>query len=226
MQRPLIFPALKKSPLLFLAIFLILLPALSCSRAEPKIAFGTLSLVYFQGERGPEERFSFFVIPEDDDGVEDLVDLYLYHDREGLCWRLSSDDWVSYESEGQTWVGSRNIAMLDNEALPRGQFRAVLVDKGGEQTERLFTFDAPAEAPHPFPFLYVRDGRYRIESEYPVHYFICYDAEGAVLRTLTVEALEGLLSSLELPKETRVIALWDEESEFFTSALTNVVSIN
>jgi hypothetical protein len=116
--------------------------------------------------------------------------------------------------------------MLNEETLPRGQFRAVLVDKGGEQTERFFTFDAPVEAPHPFPFLYISEGHYRIESEYPEHYFICYDEQGAVLRTLPVETLEGTLSSLELPKGTRAIALWDEESEFFTSALTNVMSIN
>jgi hypothetical protein len=158
-------------PLVSLVVFLLL----SCSRAEPNIAFGTLRLVYFQGEQGPEERFSFFIIPEDEDGDEDLADLYLYHDREGLCWHLTSDDWVTIQGEGQTWIGSRNIAMLDDAALPRGQFRAVLVDKGGEQNERLFSFDAPQEARHPFPFLYISDGRYRIESDYPEHFFICYD---------------------------------------------------
>ncbi|WP_232616762.1 hypothetical protein [Treponema primitia] len=202
-----------------------LLLALSCSRAEPNIAYGTLRLVYFQGSLGPEERFSFFVIPEDDDGIADLSDLYLYQDREGLCWHLTSNDWVVISNEGQTWVGSRNIAMIDDGVLPRGQFRAVLVDKGGEQTERLFSFDAPQEARHPFPFLHISNGRYSIESEYPEHYFICYDGTGAFLKTIPVEYSEGDLSSLDMPKETLAIALWDEESEYFTSALTDVVSI-
>ncbi|MFP3041466.1 hypothetical protein LQZ19_06545 [Treponema primitia] len=213
-----------RSMLCFL-ISLSLLSALSCSRAEPNIAFGTLRLVYFQGSRGPEERFSFFVIPEDDDGIEDLSDLYLYHDREGLCWHLTSNDWVVLSNEGQTWIGSRNIAMIDDGALPRGQFRAVLVDKGGEQTERLFSFDAPQEARHPFPFLHISNGRYSIESEYPEHYFICYDGAGAFLKNIPVEYSEGDLSTLDMPKETRAVALWDEESEYFTSALTDVVSI-
>jgi hypothetical protein len=206
-------------PLVSLVVF----PLLSCSRAEPSIAFGTLRLVYFQGAQGPEERFSFFIIPEDEDGDEDLADLYLYHDREGLCWHLTPDDWVTVQGEGQTWIGSRNIAMLDDAALPRGQFRAVLVDKGGEQSERLFSFDAPQDARHPFPFLYITDGRYRIESDYPEHFFICYDGSGAFLKNVPVPNLEGELSELGLPGDTRAVALWDEDSEYFTSALTDVV---
>jgi hypothetical protein len=207
-------------PLVSLFVF----PALSCSRAEPNIAFGTLRLVYFQGTQGPEERFSFFILPEDEDGDEDLADLYLYHDREGLCWHLTSEDWVVFRSEGQTWIGSRSIAMLDDAALPRGQFRAVLVDKGGEQSERLFSFDAPREARYSFPFLSISEGRYRIESEYPEHYFICYDGSGGFLKNVPVANLEGDLAELELPRETRAVALWDEDSEYFTSALTDVVS--
>jgi hypothetical protein len=207
----------------FLLLPLYVAPILSCSRAEPAIAFGTLRLVYFQGPQGPEERFSFFILPEDEDGDEDLADLYLYHDREGLCWHLTSDDWVAFRSEGQTWIGSRNIAMLDDTALPRGQFRAALVDKGGEQSERLFSFDAPQEARHPFPFLHIGEGRYRIESEYPEHYFICYDGSGAFLENVPVPNLEGELMALDLPTETRAVALWDEDNEYFTSALTDVI---
>jgi hypothetical protein len=214
---------LRRSPWFFLTASLFALQALSCSRAEPNIAFGTLRLVYFQGTQGPEERFSFFIIPEDEDGNEDLADLYLYHDREGLCWHLTSDDWVTLRTEGQTWIGSRNIAMEHNAPLPRGQFRAVLVDKGGEQSERLFSFDAPGEARHPFPFLYIEEDYYRIESEYPEHFFICYDASGSFLRNVPVINLEGPLSALDLPVETRAVALWAEESEYFTSALTDVV---
>jgi hypothetical protein len=208
---------------LFLILSLVL--TLSCSRAEPNIAYGTLRLVYFQGILGPEELFSFFIIPEDEDGLEDLSDLYLYHDREGLCWHLTSEDWVVVKNEDQTWIGSRSIAMIDDLPLPRGQFRAVLFDKGGEQAQRQFSFDAPREAPHPFPLLHVDEGRYRIESEYPEHYFVCYDNMGAFLKNVPVEMRAGELAVLGLPRETRAIALWAEESGYFTSALTEVVPI-
>jgi len=66
--------------------------AVSCSRTEPSIPYGFLELTYYQDRERPLERFSFFIIAEDDDGTENLADLYLYHDREQLRWHLSSDD--------------------------------------------------------------------------------------------------------------------------------------
>lgn len=203
----------------------LLIPA-GCSRAEPKIAYGTMRLVYYQGPEGPEERFSFFVLPEDEDGIEDVAELYLYHDSEGLAWQISSDDWISYEEEGQVWVGTYNIAMVDNGVLPRGQFRAVLVDKGGERSERTFSFDAPEEPRHPFPFLYIGEGRYRIDSAYPEHYFVCYDSQGLLLGAVAVSAQEGELEAFNFPPNTRAVALWDDDGEYYTSALTDVVSLS
>jgi hypothetical protein len=196
-----------------------------CSRAEPRIAYGTMRLVYYQGPERPEERYSFFVLPEDDDGIEDVADLYLYQDNEGLAWHISSDDWISHEEDGQIWIGTYNIAMVDNGVLPRGQFRAVLVDKGGEQSERLFSFDAPEESRHPFPFLYIGEGRYRIDSTYPEHFFICYNSQGESLGVVPVDALEGEIRDLNFPSTTRAVALWDDDSEYYTSALTDIVSV-
>jgi hypothetical protein len=199
---------------------------LSCSRSEPRIAYGSIRLVYYQGAEKPVERFSFFVLPEDDDGVEDLDSLYLYQDREGLSWQLKTDDWVAFDIEGQTWVGSHNLAMLDDETLPRGQFRAVLVDKGGERSERVFGFDAPEESRYPFPFLSIENGVYRIDSLYPEHSFICYDGEGNYLSTKALETTEGAIAELGLPGGARALSLWAEDREYFTSALTDVVSLD
>jgi hypothetical protein len=200
-----------------------------------------LRLVYFEelrsevpaeaeypGEIPPRdiiERYSFFIIPEDDDGLEDLDSLEIWYDREGLVWTLSFEDWVSVQHEGQTWIGSRSIAMIDNETLPRGQFRAVLTDKGGERSERLFTFDAPAAARFPFPFCVIGEGSYRIESLYPGHYFICYDGQGAVLGAVLLSSAGGDLAELELPPETRGVALWADDPEYSTAALTGVISL-
>ncbi|MDR1373857.1 MAG: DUF4265 domain-containing protein [Treponema sp.] len=214
----------------------------ACSRTEPKISYGVLRLVYFEEPREvpagdtadtprevppPDivEYYSFFIIPEDEDGLEDLDRLELCYDREGLIWSLSSEDWISLRHEGQTWVGSRSIAMIDGETLPRGQFRAALIDKGGEQSERLFAFDAPAEARFPFPRCVIGETFYRIESRYPGHYFICYDAQGAVLGVLPLSSSGGNLAELEFPPGTRGIALWADDPEYSTAALTGVVSL-
>ena len=196
----------------------------SCSRTEPKIAYGYIELVYYQGETRPEEKFSFFVIPEDEDGLENLSELILYHDREGLSWRLSPEDWIKYEGEGQTWIGSRGIAVEDEEILPRGQYRAVLINKGGEKSERSFSFDTP-ESPHPFPFFEISGGMYRIDSEYPVHHLICYDGQGNNAGIINLQGLEGPLSDLRISGNVRSVALWAEDPAYRTSALTDVASL-
>jgi hypothetical protein len=207
-----------------LGLFACLVILFSCSRTEPKISFGFLELVYYQGSAGPEERFTFFVLPEDDDGMENLAELQLRYDREGLRWVLTPEDWVSFEEEGRFWVGSRSIAMLGNEGLPRGLYRAVLINKGGEKSERAFAFDAPEYSRFPFPVLRINDGWYQIESQYPSNKFICYDAQGNVIHVLGLSDPGGPLSSLGIPQDTRSIALWAEDPEYLSSAMTNLVS--
>ncbi|MDR0998092.1 MAG: hypothetical protein LBL70_03415 [Treponema sp.] len=207
-----------------LGFFLCLVFLFSCSRSEPTIAFGFLELVYYQGSAGPEERFTFFVLPEDDDGIENIEELHLRHDREGLRWILTPEDWVSFEEEGRIWVGSRSIAMTGNEGLPRGLYRAILINKGGERSERTFTFDAPENRRFPFPVLRINNGRYQIESQYPSNKFICYNAQGTAIRVLSLTDSGGLLSSLDIPQDTRSIALWAEDPEHLSSAMTDLVS--
>ena len=198
---------------------------LSCSQTEPRIPFGFIELVYYQDSGGPLERFSFFIIAEDDDGIENLGDLYLYNDYEQLRWHISSDEWVTYTESGNTWIGTRSIANLENDTLPRGQYRAVLVNKGGERAERLITFDAPAAARLPFPSLEISEGQYTVNSLYPVNRLVCYDESGNYLVTVTLDSLAGSMGDLSVPDNARTAALWAQDSQFFTSAFTNVASI-
>jgi len=211
-------------PVLFvLAVFSPL--AVSCSRTEPKINFGFIELVYYQDKDKPQERFSFFIIPEDDDGIENLEELYLYHDREQLRWHITRDDWVTYTHEGTTWIGSRSIAIGEDERLPRGQFRAVLITKGGEKSERNFSFDAPAESRFPFPILQISQGRYTVISAYPENRLVCYDDQGNYIYSVNLTDLNGTLSDLKIPSQARTAALWAEDAQYFTSAITYVAAL-
>jgi hypothetical protein len=207
--------------LLIFAIFL----AVSCSKSEPKIAFGFIELVYYQDANKPQERFSFFIIPEDEEGVENLADLYLYNDREQLRWHIKSEDWVSYTLDGKTWIGTRSIAIGEDETLPRGRYRAVLVNKGGEKAERNFSFDAPEEPRFPFPVLEISNGEYAVTSQYPSNRLVCYDEQGNYVHTEILSSLSGQLSELDIPSNTRTAALWAEDAQYFTSAFTYVTSL-
>jgi len=207
------------------SFFLFLLLLVSCSRTEPVISFGFIELVYYQDEEKPMERFSFFIIPEDEDGVENLEELYLYHDREQLRWHITSADWVTYVHEGTTWIGTRSIAIDENEPLPRGQFRAVLVNKGGEKSERNFTFDAPEEPRFPFPTLEISGGRYTATSAYPSNRLVCYDEKGNHVFSTNLANLSGSVADLGIPSQARSAALWAEDTQYLTSAITYVTAL-
>ena len=211
--------------LIFFAIYL-LTGFISCSREEPEIVFGYIDLVLYSGRDNTyEERYSFFIIANDDDGVDNLSELYLYHDREGLRWLISAEDWVRHEEDGITWIGSRSIAMHEGSPMPRGQYRAVLVNRGGESTERRFTYDGPAEPPHPFPSLSISDGIYRIDSDYPLSHFVGYDMQGRAIQTLTITEKEASITTLRLSSNVRSVALWAEDPEYQLSAFTEAVPL-
>jgi hypothetical protein len=219
---------MRQSILKFLLLFslaVFLLQALSCSRTEPQITFGFIELVYYQSNDKPEERFSFFIIPEDEEGIENLEDLYLYHDREQLRWHLNCNDWVSYVHEGTTWIGSRSIAIGEGESLPRGQYRAVLVNKGGEKSERNFGFDAPEEPRFPFPVLTISGGSYTADSAYPINRLLCYDEQGNHIFSVNLSSLSGSVADLGIPSQARTAALWAEDAQYFTSAMTYVAAL-
>ena len=214
------FAGKKIIPVLFILVL-----AVSCTRNEPKIAFGFIELVYYQDRNKPQERFTFFIIPEDEEGIDNLADLYLYHDREQLRWHINSEDWVSYVHDKKTWIGSRSIAIGEDEILPRGQYRAVLVNKSGEKSERNFSFDAPEVPRFPFPFLEISGGRYIVNSLYPSNRLVCYDDQGNYVHTVNLINLNGQLSELDIPPNARTVALWAEDTQYFTSAYTNVTTI-
>jgi hypothetical protein len=172
----------------------------------------------------PQERFSIFVIAEDDDGLENLKELQFINDREGLEWILDSEDWIHYEESGRHWIGSRSIAMTGNGILPRGQYRAVLVNKGGEKTERTITFDAPESSRFPYPSLQIVEGNYSINSSYPENFFIAYDQQGNLLRTIAISNTEGRIMDLNIPSAARLLALWAQDREYHTAALTEALS--
>jgi len=206
----------------FFLAALVLVTVFSCSRAQPEIAFGFIQLVLYQGETGPREQFSFFIIPEDEDGIENLEELYLYHDREQLRWHIKNDEWITYAQDEKTWIGTRSISVREGR-LPRGVYRAVLVNKGGEKGERNFTYDG--EVRYPFPEITVVDGIYTINSEWPVNRLVCYDRAGNYSNTVELSSLSGSVSQLNLSSSVITAALWAEDTANFCSAYTNAVSI-
>ena len=213
---------MKRTLKFFYFLAAVLLLTVSCSNSKPEITFGFIQLVLYQGETQPEEKYSFFILAEDEDGFENLEELYLYHDKQQLRWHIKSDEWTSYVQDGKNWIGSRSISMNEGN-LPRGVYRAVLVNKGGEKGERSFTYDADAR--FPFPEFEIEEGYYTVKSQWPSNRLVCYDRTGNYSSTIELPALFGSVSQLNLPSTVRSAALWAEDSSRFCSAFTNAVPV-
>jgi len=197
--------------------------SVSCTNSKPEITYGFIQSVLYNSDEGPKEHFSFFILPHDDDGFENLDELYLYNDREQLRWHIKSNEWISYAQEGKTWIGTRSITVRDG-ALPRGIYRAVLFNKGGEKTERIFTFDSYAR--YAFPRLEISGGAYSVISEWPVNRLVGYDNSGNYSASVDLSSMTGNVSDLKFPSNVRSVALWSDDPYNYCSAFTNVVSVN
>jgi len=215
----------KQVALFFLVLCLGGMAFFSCSQSAPEIVYGSLELVQYENGGNPVERFTFFILPHDDDGMENLDELWLYHDWEGLSWRLESKNWISQTIDGNTWIGTRSITMIDGGPLPRGQYRAVLVNKGGSRAEQLITFDAPVEQDRPFPFLSIMGDEYHIDSRYPQQNLLAYDNEGNYLVTVTPSSKEGNITALGLPSQAESLSLWARDPARSVSAFTDVIPL-
>ncbi|MCL2758854.1 MAG: hypothetical protein FWD22_01425 [Treponema sp.] len=208
--------------ILFFAVLVAFL-SVSCTKSAPVITYGYLQLVLYQGDDEPQEHFSFFVMAEDEDGIANLDELYLYHDREQLRWKINNEEWLHQTIDGKDWIGTRSITIKDG-SLPRGLYRAVLVNKGGESTERSFTYDGNVR--FPFPEIEISGGIYSVNSQWPVNHLVCYDVSGNHVATVRLPSVMGNVSQLRIPSNARTAALWAEDEANFCSAFTNVVPIN
>ena len=207
-------------------MFCALVLGYSCSQSKPEILAAELRLVYRQETVAVGESFSLFALVQDDDGISDLSDLYLIHDRSQLSWKLSSSDWIRVERSGQQWIGGHGLAMPDAEdPLPRGGFRLIAVDQGGERHEKPLAFDAPTLPSFDFPSLSLGKTSYEIRSAYPKNSFVLYDAQGALLQTLQITNPSGPIAALNLPPAARAVALWAEDPAGSTAALTKTQTL-
>ncbi|MCX7948566.1 MAG: hypothetical protein N2509_00485 [Treponemataceae bacterium] len=243
----------------------------ACSSQPPRIEGIRLRLVYAQKEGKIEESLSLFVAPADDDGFEDLEELYLIHDESQLYWKLTRQDWLSIEegenspgalrpppgeplleglaageaeappvvgggeknasppsSQGpsrRVWIGSHRIQMYPSGPLPRGRYRIILRDKGGEQVERSVGLDAPLTPVYAFPQLILDRGSYRIVSSYPKNDLVVYDQDLRLIRTVPLSHAQGAFRDLGFPGSARAVAFWAEDPDRGIAALTSIQSL-
>ncbi len=123
-----------------------LLALSACTPRPPEIlrVEGEVRLVTDRAAGQEYEQLSLFVQAEDLDGFDDLDEVVLLNDESGLFWRIDRSSWVVVR--GDTWMGSAGLTMPLLGAFPRGEYRLLIYDAGGNSEEEFLLIDAPMEA--------------------------------------------------------------------------------
>jgi len=167
---------------LFFALLL-----MNCTRNPPEIQGKLWQLNVFNDiERDiVYERLSFFIRAYDEDGFDDIDKIFIVNDNKELFWEVSHTLWYEANWEGETWIGSNSIFMNDFSNFPRGEYRIILQDIGGESVESYFLLDS-VEMEYieiKFPEPEVKDEIINIAGEAEVYSLWIYDRKWDLIST-------------------------------------------
>lgn len=88
------------------------------------------------------EVLSAFMNVNDSDGFDDIVNIYIIHDESEMFWTLDQNNWAIVRERDENWLGSNSISTANKTPLPRGDYRVLIVDAGGDRSEGSFYLDA------------------------------------------------------------------------------------
>ena len=148
-----------------------------------------------------EERLSFFASLRDQDGIDDIEYLYILHDESELLWTLTLDNWVRRDEGDSVWLGSNGLEPGDDGLMPRGRYRAVVVDKAGERDERVFNLSAPVTLTYALPVLGLAGNQLTLNSPYQVNTLFFLDPADNPVKTVGIN-----------PGTSSLDALWGDSS--------------
>ena len=167
----------------------------SCSGEPPVINRVSAQLLYVEDlEAGTvAEELSVHVVPEDEDGLDDLEYLHVISDGAELYWTLDSSTWTRTRSQNDEWLGTARLAMPAGAGFPRGEYRVLLYDLSGDSDEDRFRLDAPVLDPATisFPHASVASGRITLAGPFPWYTLLVYTTAGTYVRSWSSQA-EGM----------------------------------
>ncbi|MGD9938201.1 MAG: hypothetical protein AB7T74_00205 [Clostridia bacterium] len=185
-----------------IAIFLLCTLA-SCAVNPPGFVSTSHRLIVLatDGTEKREERLSFFASIGDQDGAADIEYLYVVHDESELAWTLTVDNWVRRDEGDSIWLGSNGLQPGDDGLMPRGRYRAIVVDKAGERDELTFSLSAPVTKEYPQPAIRLAGGQLTLDSLYQVNTVFFLDPAGNPVKTVGIN-----------PGTNSLDALWGDSS--------------
>jgi len=205
-------------------VLLFLLPVLlltACSGSPPGIVNTDWRVVYARDlVRGTVwQELNFFVQVDDEDGEEDLAEIYLIRDDLGWSWKLDPETWQTYSRDGEFWVGSNGLCLSGGDSLPGGDYRLLVIDRSGQRNELTVTVRQPGVDMNTlaFPGIALSGEYIRIESDRePLVLWFYNDMGDLVAEKYTGRGtfpLTDFLSSEERQQVTWMYVYLQEEQE-------------
>jgi len=159
------------------------LAASSCGSKPPEVA-----TVEWRIESRPfptgkaYESLSIFGSIKDEDGIDNIEELWIVNDAEALAWKLTSADWTKAAEGGDNWIGGSALAMPELGPLPRGAYRLIAIDAAGQRAELPFSVSGSFPARN-VPIVSFSKESISIRSDWPETLALAFDATGALLST-------------------------------------------
>jgi len=157
----------------------------SCSGEPPELldSWHQLNLIHDPSDETSFQALSFFLHGEDEDGEDDLEQIYLIHDDLQLLWSVPLDKWASIRDEGAQWIGFNRLIGPGDGIFPEGNYRVLLIDVGGERAERSFYVrnNIPGKDDIELPVIEYDIEKFSIKSDFPLFEAWFYNGDGQLI---------------------------------------------
>jgi len=111
----------------------------SCKKEPPQIMQEHTQLNLFKDTEKNlvYQKLTLFVLITDPNGLDDIDKIYFINDELNLFWEADSHSLNKALLNNQTWLGINSISMNDYSLLPKGEYRFLVVNLGGEIAETI-----------------------------------------------------------------------------------------
>jgi hypothetical protein len=171
------------------------LAASGCGSKLPEISAVEWRLEMRPIQPGPAyESLSVFAMIKDEDGLDDIDELWVVNDDSALAWKLTNADWIKTTAGGDVWMGGSSLATPELAGMPRGAYKLIAIDAAGQRAEKEFrvTGSFPDKKA---PSISYSGGKLTIGSGWIETLALAFDGTGALLASPGAPALPSSLSA-------------------------------
>jgi hypothetical protein len=157
------------------------LAASSCGNKLPEIEAVEWRLESRPAPGGPAyESLSAFASVKDEDGIDNIDQVWVLNDDSAYAWEFTDADWVKATEGGDTWIGASALATPELASMPRGDYRFIVIDAAGQRSEKAFRVSG-SFPDRKAPSVSFSRGRLTIGTSWPETLALAFDGAGALL---------------------------------------------